>query len=170
MLKSIVIPRSVESIGEEAFQFCGISNNIMDFHFENQSSLRLIGSKAFQNCFIANFSLPPNVEYIYNNTFFYCKKLVIFTVPENSSLISIGDRAFCSCEKLITFMCMKEIQSIGKYAFAKCFKLSHFYYYGTKEPELGKDIFKECVSLKEIFVLAKYKNNSFGGIKITRHT
>ena len=70
-LKSVTIPNSVTTIGDEAFM---------------------------NSWFLTSVNIPDNVTSIGMNAFAYCKELPMITIP--NSVKSIGDGAFSGCDKL----------------------------------------------------------------------
>ena len=71
MSKTLMIPRSVETPGKEAFR-----NLIRDYGdgptvvFETGSKLKTIGVRAFAESTLVDFTLPENLETIENRAFF----------------------------------------------------------------------------------------------------
>ena len=90
-LQKIVIPRSVEKLGEWSLSMPSLSS----VTFESQSKLTDIGEHAFQLCAIASISVPPSVTAIGNSAFRFCRELKKVILPlSTSSLKEIGEGAF----------------------------------------------------------------------------
>ena len=93
-LKSVTLPTSLRTIGNEAFYNCyGIRQLIIP------QGVTTIGDYAFYNCH--NFKqlvIPQGVISIGEGAFIGCSGIQQLELP--SSLTKIGDRAFCSCDNL----------------------------------------------------------------------
>ena len=93
-LESVIIQNGVETIGKEAFRWCGNAT-----FSALPSSLRTIEQNAFNNCNnIKILDLPEGLLTIGNNAFIYCYGLQKVILP--STLTSIGESAFASNNNL----------------------------------------------------------------------
>ena len=91
---SVVIPKSVKSIGEFAFNSW---HNLTSITIPD--SVMSIGKYAFQNCrSLSTFSLPNIITEIQGGTFSGCQNLRNVEIPE--SVTSIKWSAFEGCDKL----------------------------------------------------------------------
>ncbi len=108
--KSISLPSSIVSIGEEAFLYA---------EKETVNGITYIG-KWVIDCerTLTEVKLKEGVVGIADEAFQYCKSLESVTLPE--SIKYIGDFAFDHCEKLSTVKLGNSVVSIGMYAFANC--------------------------------------------------
>jgi len=87
-LKTVIMPLSAKSIGDEAFSDCtGLSS----------------------------ITIPSSVTTINYRAFYNCKALTTFITP--ASLITIGNIAFYNCTALTSFTIPASVTSIGIYAF-----------------------------------------------------
>ncbi len=161
---SIIIPKTVVSIGESAFQACGKLKKITI-----PESVVSIGQYAFTGgTSIVSVDLPKNLGDIGEFAFKYCDNLLSITIPSsmdslkegvfhgcinlNSLIIKegvkyIGDSAFEECTSLTHITVPKSVISIGEDAFARCSMLT---YVDILNPELNicfKDIFNDCDKL-----------------------
>lgn len=103
-IEKIVIPASVEVIGQYAFDGCA---NLSEVSFAPGSKLKEIGSEAFSNTNLTEIVIPASVEKIgynqYNNSEGYvfagCSQLtkVIFESP--SSLKDVAGSTFTNCSE-----------------------------------------------------------------------
>ena len=71
----------------------------------------------------------------------------------------IGQSAFSDCASLTTIIIGNSVTSIRNSVFAHCSLLTNFYFYGTKEPSYGTGVFKNCSSLKTIYVPTTYTDD-----------
>lgn len=95
VIKSVVIPSSVTSIGERAFQGC-IS---LEYVRCEGDTITHIGSSAFAGCSsLKTIEGKFNIEEISNNTFRNCTSLV--RVDISGRLSKIGKYAFMGCKNL----------------------------------------------------------------------
>ena len=163
-LKSVIFSNEsfVEYIRNRSFSDCKNLESIII-----PKSVKSIGAKAFLNCLlIESFSLPPLIKSINEFTFCGCMELKSFIIPEDISLCFIGVQAFAYCYKFESFTIPKDIDIIGERAFYQCKELHNFTYYGIKEPQMFESPFSECKNLNEIYVTKLYQAYSFCGIKV----
>ena len=145
-ITSIVIPESVQSIGDNAFSGC---TNLKSVTFEGASKLTSIGLNAFQYCrSLESIIIPSGVTEISNYTFDQCTSLASVTLP--SGLLEIGNYAFRETE-LTSVSIPNTVTTFGTYVFANCPKLSEVNFNGNTEVKaLGNYMFQYCTSLKTI--------------------
>ena len=134
----LVIPHSVQSIGNYAFYNCHelTSANI-------PASVQEIGDKAFEKCVgltsviidcptvgpcfqgntsIKELTIGNNVKNITNSAFYGCTGLTSVIIP--NSVTSIGERAFYDCSGLTSVTIGNSVTSIGVWAFIGCTSLT----------------------------------------------
>ena len=118
VITSIVIPKSVTSIDNNAFYLC---TSLASAAFESDSQLSSIGDNAFRNCEgLTTIKIPRGVISISDRAFSSCNNFTTVKIPRD--VISIGDYAFSSCYRLtnVTFEVGSQLESIGTYAFYGC--------------------------------------------------
>ena len=115
--KNTMIPNSVTSIGEYAFDDCnGMTSIIIP------SSVTSIGDHAFSGCSrLTSVNIPNSVTSIGNCAFSWCTGLTSITIPSN--VTSIGSSAFSNCTSLTSITIHNNVTNIGDYLFAYCYKL-----------------------------------------------
>ncbi len=130
-LKSITIPKNVESIASnnfgslESITFESGMTKIPDYSLYQASklttvnipySVTAIGNYAFYNCkLLETVSLPANLKSIGSYAFEYCEKLNSISLP--NKLESIGAQAFYDCTGIKDITIPKSVTSIGSNAF-----------------------------------------------------
>ncbi|MCR5360812.1 MAG: leucine-rich repeat domain-containing protein [Bacteroidales bacterium] len=91
----VVVPSSVTSIGDYAFQDCkGVTSVVIP------NSVTSIGSYAFSGCTVlTSIEIPSSVTSIGDDAFYYCTGLTSIEIP--SSVTSIGSYAFYHVKNII---------------------------------------------------------------------
>lgn len=105
-IKSISLPASITSIGNEAFAYCSQLEKVA-----LPSGLKSISYAAFEGCSkLTDISFPSSLEKIGNEAF-AGSGITTLNLPTN--LESIGDVAFSNCQSLTTISIGKNVNSIG---------------------------------------------------------
>ena len=142
-LSSITLPKSVATIGTQAFYNCTALTSI-----QLPDSLESIGEYAFHNCSaLTSIQLPGGLESIGKHAFYNCKALSTIQIPE--SVQSLGERVFENCSGLTSATLPKGLKSIPTYLFLKCSALAEVVLPDSLEI-IGGSAFKECASLTQI--------------------
>lgn len=168
-LQTILLPKSVISIDDQAFSSCRSLNKVVIYEnsvktigmvaFEYCSSLAdivlpegvtTIGREAFRSCSsLSHIDLPEGVTTIGHGTFSGCEKLSNVTLP--NSLTTIEDFAFSDCKELISVVIPNSVKSIGAEAFNGCSALKSIVL-----PEgmtlIKKWTFADCSSLVDVTI------------------
>ncbi len=88
-IERVVIPKTVKTIGDEAFMYCHFLKEIV---FEEGSELTSIGDSAFYGTALVSVVLPEGLKTIDEGAFHSCDDMKEITLP--STLESIGRNAF----------------------------------------------------------------------------
>lgn len=165
-LTEIVIPNTVEQIGDSTFQGCIHMSSV---HLSLQlkqlgaeaflsctslisvklpDSLIQMGSSVFQHCSqLTNVKLPNALEEIPFAAFQFCSSLQEITIP--ASVKTIASNAFSDCYALLELSLCEGLRSIQAYAFRHCRSLEKIRIPGTVL-KIGRSAFSECSSLQTV--------------------
>lgn len=106
-LESIILPKSVENIGRNAFS----RSSLKSIKFEEGSRLKRIGEYAFEECtLLTEVLLPQGLETIADFAFLGCSSLKEVVLPD--TLKTLGDRAF-SDNALEELILPASVQTVG---------------------------------------------------------
>ena len=145
--KATVVPNSVTSIGDYAFNNCSGLTSI-----SLPDALSSIGDDAFRGCTgLTSISLPDALSSIGGSAFSGCTGLTSISFPDG--LASIGDYAFYECSGLTSISFPDGLVSIGNGAFRRCTGLT-----SITLPDglvsIGNSFFQDCSSLASIMLPA----------------
>lgn len=125
-MEQVVINDGVTHIGDWAFCDCGISAVSIP------SSVKSIGNNAFNGCgVLQSITLPDGLMSIGDHAFFTCISLQKITIPEG--ITDIGAYTFGDCEWLGEIIIPASVTSIGSGAFSGCGRLTDIYFARTEE-------------------------------------
>jgi len=109
--KNFIIPDSVTSISDHAFEVCKSLHSITI-----PDSVTSIGDYAFDGCsYLQSVTIPDSVTSIGNYAFAWCSYLDSVTIPD--SVTSIGNYAFAWCSSLDPVTIPDSVTSIGNCVF-----------------------------------------------------
>ena len=144
-LTTIVLPKTLKEIGDDAFSGCSSLTNITI-----PSSVTTIGWQAFSCCSsLTNVTIPNGVTTIRRGTFIGCSSLTDITIP--GSVTTIGDYAFSGCSSLTNITIPSSVTAIGDYAFSRCSSLTDITIPGSVTA-IGEWAFYSCSSLTDITI------------------
>ncbi len=144
-LASIEIPDSVTSIGDYAFSGCTSLANI-----EIPDSVTSIGDAVFSGCTkLASIEIPNGVTRIGKGAFSRCTSLTIFTIPD--SVTSIGGGAFNGCTSLASITIPDGVTSIENSTFYDCTNLE-IVTIGNGVTSIGYGSFENCTRLEIVTI------------------
>ena len=151
-LTSINIPNSVTSIEDKAFIFCrGLTSVIIGNNVKN------ICSQAFYDCSsLTSVTIPNSVTSIGMWAFSSCENLTSVIIGNN--VTSIGSAAFYGCSGLTSIIIPDCVKSIGHQAFYECYGLANVTI-GNGVTNIGSRTFEKCTRLVEVIYNAKSCTN-----------
>ena len=139
-ITSIVIPKSVISIGESSFQACNKLKKVII-----PKNVKCIGQYAFTGCTsIISIEMHEGVINIGEFAFKYCEKLRSIVIP--SSVLSLKEGVFHGCFNLNSVMIKEGVKSIEDSAFEECTSLTHITI-PRSVTKIGEDAFARCSML-----------------------
>ncbi len=149
-IKSIQLPDSVISIGENAFRSCKGFSNS-----DLPKYIQTIGSFAFGETDLTSVVIPSSLTSLGNYVFFSCDSLI--TVEFSNGLTNVPDYTFNHCDSLQNVILPSSIRTIGRDAFYRCGSLEAI---TLPEGLVTIDIFafNGCYNLKSIVIPASVKN------------
>ncbi len=137
-IEKVIIPSSIESIANFAFQNC---SNLTEIEFNE--GLTFIGDSSFWGCSMTTLNLPTTLKTIYPYAFFRCSKLETVTIPENVEDMTLGTFNACTSLKTVKILSKHQIEAWYTEAY---------------------QTFSNCTSLQTIYVpaenLSYYQNTS----------
>lgn len=158
-LTNIEIPATVNSIGNEAFSYSGLTSITIP------SSVRNVEQQVFLNCKNLRSASINASGTIWNAAFNGCTSLE--TVKMGSGVKSIKWAAFEGCSNLRNLTIGKNVTLICEFAFKDCISLKEVKIPDSVE-EMGESfsygVFSGCKALEKVSVgsgMKKIKNNTF---------
>ena len=162
-LTYIIIPESVEYIGDHAFAWCSSLTSITIPY-----SVTSIGKYAFSDCssltspvynahcfaymprsYKGHYTIPKGIKQIVGGAFYECSSLTSITIP--NSVTEIGGSAFLGCSSLTSITIPNGVTEIGNNAFSHCTGLTSVTI-PNSVTSIGDRAFYECSSLTSITI------------------
>lgn len=156
-LKTVTLPESVTSIGQEAFALCpsltafqvpeeNAAYTAKDGVLYSSDGTVLVACPEGRS---GKYAVESGVKSIADQAFSRCLKLTGITLPEG--ITSIGAAAFYNCTKLTTLTIPDSVESIGATAFCRCAALKSITLpKGLTTFETG--LFSDCTSLESLTI------------------
>ena len=145
--KTINLPNSVQTIGECAFSFSGLSSIVIP------ESVTFINHYAFEGCSsLEDVTIPDNVSSIGSGIFKECGKLKHVKLPK--SLVIVAADAFQGCGLLQEITIPEGVTTIAAAAFDVCSSLANITLPSTLTT-ISRSAFYDCQSLTEITIPEK---------------
>ena len=121
-----------------------------DSEYVIPNSVISIGDSAFENCTsLTSVTIPDSVTSIGYSAFRGCTSLTSVTIPD--SVTSIGDAAFSDCTSLTSLTISDSVTSIGKYAFSGCTSLTSITI-PDSVTSISYSAFENCTSLSSVTI------------------
>ena len=148
LLKSMVIPTKVDSIGIEAFRNMV---NLEKVEFKAPATIRILKADVFRACKkLKEVVLPASITEL-ASAFYECESLEKVTIPNGSKLKKIKDSAFATNKKLKNFIfegsC--DLTTIEANAFANAESLETFNF-PKSVTEIGLNAFSGCNKMTSV--------------------
>lgn len=117
-LQSIVLPKGITTIGDDAFSY---NTNLTSIKIPN--TVTSIGKRAFQGCTnLTSIEIPDTVTYIGDYCFSGCNRLQ--KIKLSKKIQTINQRLLQGCSSLTEIEIPEGVKSIGYAAFSSCSKLT----------------------------------------------
>ena len=148
--KNTIIPNSVTSIGNYAFEGCsGLTSVTIPNSVTNIGSLAFIDCSGLTSVFIGNS--VNNIDY---SAFAFCTSLMSVTIP--NSVTCIGGEAFSGCTNLTNITIGNSVTEIGNLAFECCSSLKAVTI-PNSVTRIDDGVFSGCTSLLSVIISCNIK-------------
>ena len=117
-LSSIVLPKGITTIGDDAFSY---NTSLTSIKIPN--TVTTIGKRAFRGCTnLTSIEIPDSVTYIGEHCFYDCNKLQ--KIKLSKKIQTINSYLLYGCSSLTEIKIPEGVKSIGYAAFSYCNKLT----------------------------------------------
>ena len=144
-LTSVVIPDTVKTMGQYAFNGCQALKKVT-----LSKNCKVVSDSAFSECpVLTTVVIPEGVTTIDDSAFSNCVALKSLKLP--FSLTKIGSYAFYKCTALTSVTVPQDVKTVEEYAFANCTNLKKVYLsFGVKRLDYAS--FQNCKNLTNIYM------------------
>ena len=111
-LRSVSLPKSLQTVGEYAFWACGITS------LDIPDALTRIEKGAFSGTNIKELTIPKTVKNLCMRAFSFCKKLKKLTLEPGP--VIFGDEVFSNCSSLTSLILPDGFPYFGETVFDEC--------------------------------------------------
>ena len=147
-ITKLIIPATVKSIGNNAFQGCALLETVVFEHAKDSAAQISLGTNLFKNCYeLTDVTLPGNLKALPESTFYYCYKLSNVVFPD--VLETIGKQAFYYAG-LRSIILPASVSTLGDSVFYNCANLVSASLADTKITAIPKETFYGCSSLTTV--------------------
>ena len=154
-IESVVVPKTVESIGDRVFRWC---DNLKNITFYN--SITSISNEAFNGCrSLESIAIPDTVTSIGYSAFSNCEKIRSITMPSTVTSIEFG--TFKNCRSLESFIIPDSVTSIENDAFSFCSSLKSIVI-PDSVTSINNGAFSVCDSLNSVTIPDSVKSIGYG--------
>ncbi len=122
VLRTVILPDTVTSIGNSAFKDSGLAR------IDLPSGLTKLGTSCFYGTCLQSILIPGGVETLPSYCFRDCKQLKQVTIEEG--LTTIQQNAFNNCIRLEALVLPSTLKTLERNAFSKCKTFSGAYFRG----------------------------------------
>ena len=152
---SVTLPKSLETIGDYAFQQlgCGVEGKAVEINLPN--GLKRIGICAFLYANISSITLPLGLEHL-GNYAFDGSKISSLKIQEGEEYL-VGTGAFMECKSLRSVELPETLKEIGSCVFKECDSLcceTGLLVLPQNVRKIGDGAFQFCKSLRHIVLPA----------------
>lgn len=134
-LTSVVLPRTLKTIGNNAFYECA---NLSNINIPNGTTT--IGKYAFACCWVlTDITIPESVTTISEGAFTSCNCLTNIIIPKNVTIIKTW--TFTNCSSLKSVSIPENVTTIEEYAFSSDSYLEYVYCKAQTPPILEEKAF-----------------------------
>lgn len=116
-LTSILLPKSIEDIRENAFYKTGLAE------IDIPENCLSIGNSAFYSTKLKNVTIPSRVSKLGEWAFYDCDSLTSVAIP--NKIKSINPYTFANCDNLTNVLVGENVELIGDSAFSSCSSLTN---------------------------------------------
>ena len=142
-LTSVVIPNTVVTMEDGAFQFSSVNQVTLS------QNLTELSSSVFEGTKLTSVHIPAQIRRIQDKAFRNCGFLRKLTFAADSELQAINGAAFQNCYCLTDFQFPQTLCDIGAGAFEKCYAITTLFI-PDNVSRIGNGAFRYCQLLQQV--------------------